>query len=97
MDTTKDGAMIQDSTVFSKLIRDYKAYKSTFVKNVKFNSTSANLGEQNKKTYYAINTYPSLCAVSAAVFGALHLWCYVYAISRRLATAVTHLLYLFSF
>ena len=43
-DTTKDGAMIQDSKVFSQLIQDYKAYKSTFVKNVKFNSTSPNLG-----------------------------------------------------
>ena len=43
-DTTLDGAMIQDSKVFSQLIHDYKAYKSTFVKNVMFNSESPKLG-----------------------------------------------------
>ena len=36
--------MIQDSKVFSQLIQDYKAYKSTLVKNMKFNSASPNLG-----------------------------------------------------
>ena len=46
-DTTLDGAMIQDSKVFSQLIQDYKTYKSTFVKNVKFNSTSPNLGNNS--------------------------------------------------
>ena len=51
-DTTKDGAMIQDSKVFSQLIQDYKAYKSTFVKNVKFNSTSLNLGINNSICEY---------------------------------------------
>ena len=43
-DTTLDGAMIQDSKVFSQLILDYKAYKSAFVKNVMFNSESPKLG-----------------------------------------------------
>ena len=43
-DSTKDGAMIQDSKVFSQLIENYRAYKRTFVKSVKFNSTSPNLG-----------------------------------------------------
>ena len=43
-DTTKDGSTIEDSEVFSKLIKDYKAYKSAFLKNVKFNPTSQNLG-----------------------------------------------------
>ena len=47
-DTTKDGSMIEDSKVFSKLIKDYKAYKSAFLKNVKFNSTSPNLGMNYK-------------------------------------------------
>ena len=44
-DTSKDGAMIQDSKVFSQLIEEYTAYKSAFVKNLKFNSTSLNLGK----------------------------------------------------
>ena len=44
-DTSKDGAMIQDSKVFSQLIKEYNAYKSAFVKNLKFNSTSLNLGK----------------------------------------------------
>ena len=47
-DATKDGALIQDSKVFSQLIKDYKAYKSTFLTNVKFNSTSPNLGKNRK-------------------------------------------------
>ena len=44
-DAAKDGAMIEDSKVFSQLINDYNAYKSAFVKNIKFNSTSPTLGK----------------------------------------------------
>ena len=43
-DTTKDGDIIQDAEVFSQLIQDYRAYKSTFWRNIKFNSTSPTLG-----------------------------------------------------
>ena len=43
-DTTKDGDIIQDAVVFSQLIQDYRAYKSTFWRNIKFNSTSPTLG-----------------------------------------------------
>ena len=43
-DTTKDGDIIQDAEVFSQLIQDYRTYKSTFWRNIKFNSTSPTLG-----------------------------------------------------
>ena len=46
-DETKDGAMILDPEVFSKLIRDYKIFKNNFAKNVKFDSTSPDLGMWN--------------------------------------------------
>ena len=49
---TKDGALIQDSKVFSQLIKDYKSYKSTFLRNVKFNSTSPNLGKYMKSIWF---------------------------------------------
>ena len=43
-DATEDGALVLDSEVFSQLRKDYQAYKSKFVKNIKFNSTSPTLG-----------------------------------------------------
>ena len=43
-DVTEDGAMIVDSEVFSQLRKDYEAYKGNFVRNIKFNATSPNLG-----------------------------------------------------
>ena len=43
-DATEDGAMILDSELFSQLRKDYQAYKSKFVQNVKFNATSSTLG-----------------------------------------------------
>ena len=36
-DTTKDGDIIQDAQVFSQLIQDYRAYKSSYWRNMKFN------------------------------------------------------------
>ena len=43
-DFTKDGATTLDSEVFSELIKDYEAYKSKFLRNIKFNTTSPTLG-----------------------------------------------------
>ena len=36
--------LILDSEVFSQLRKDYQAYKSKFVQNIKFNATSPTLG-----------------------------------------------------
>ena len=47
-DVTKDGATTLDSEVFSKLIKDYEAYKSKFLRNIKFNTTSPTLGMYNR-------------------------------------------------
>ena len=44
-DTTMDDEdRILDTEVFSKLVNDYKDFKSKFVRNLIFNSTSPNLG-----------------------------------------------------
>ena len=43
-DVAEDGAMILDSEVFSQLRKDYHAYKSKFVQNIRFNATSPTLG-----------------------------------------------------
>ena len=46
-DPTEDGAIILDSEVFSQLRKDYQDYKSRFVQNIKFNSTSPSLGNNH--------------------------------------------------
>ena len=48
-DATEDGATILDSEVFSQLRKDYHAYKSKFVQNIRFNATSPTLGNSVKK------------------------------------------------
>ena len=50
-DASKDGAMVLDSEVFSQLKKDYQAYKSKFVKNLRFNATSPTLGTFSKHSY----------------------------------------------
>ena len=59
-DVTEDGAMIVDSEVFSQLRKDYEAYKSNFVRNIKFNATSPNLGNN-----YIYKTWQELRMLSS--------------------------------
>ena len=49
-DKIEDGSRILDLEVFSQLIQDYRAYKSKFAQNLKFNSSSPALGG------YTLNT-----------------------------------------
>ena len=47
-DVAEDGATILDSEVFSQLRKEYQAYKSKLVRNIKFNTTSPTLGKTKK-------------------------------------------------
>ena len=44
-DVAEDGAMILDPEKFSQLRKDYKAFKSKLVRNIKFNARSPTLGK----------------------------------------------------
>ena len=44
-DIAEDGTMILDPEQFSQLRKDYKAFKSKLVRNIKFNATSQTLGK----------------------------------------------------
>ena len=49
--------------VFSQLIQDYRAYKSKFAQNLKFNSSSPTLGGYTSN-FIHINMYSYFCAAS---------------------------------
>ena len=57
-DTTMDEEdKILDIEVFSKLTKDYKDFKSKFVRNIIFNSTSPSLGAHFRYTFSSSNIY----------------------------------------